>query len=153
MERVGQSVKRELAQLGPAAAAADLTAAWPAAVGEVVARNAWPARIGRDGTLHVNTSSSTWAFELKLLEARIAARLRELVGDGSPRRLRFVPGPVPEPDGGGRDTPVNRHPQPSPADAARARAVAAPIGDEEVRDAVAKALAAGLAKQGADHRV
>ena len=29
-----------------------------------IAANAWPARIARDGTLHVATSSSAWAFEL-----------------------------------------------------------------------------------------
>ena len=34
---------------------ADLVARWPEAVGRGIARNAWPARIARDGTLHVNT--------------------------------------------------------------------------------------------------
>jgi len=61
---IGDDVRRELSRFGPAAGMAELLAAWPAAVGEGIARNAWPARIGRDGTLHVAVASSAWAFEL-----------------------------------------------------------------------------------------
>ena len=41
----------------------ETVAAWPSAVGEEIARNAWPARFARDGTLIVNTRDSVWAFE------------------------------------------------------------------------------------------
>ena len=64
IERIGNEVERELGRFGPAAGMAELLRAWPDAVGEEIARNAWPARIARDGTLHVATSSSAWAFEL-----------------------------------------------------------------------------------------
>ena len=47
IERIGENVKRELGRFGPAAGMADLVTAWPAAVGEQIARNAWPARIAR----------------------------------------------------------------------------------------------------------
>ena len=69
MERIGGEVKRELSRFGSAGAMTELVGAWPAAVGETVAANAWPARLARDGTLHVNAASSTWAFELQQLES------------------------------------------------------------------------------------
>ena len=43
---------------------ADVVARWPERSAPAIARNAWPARIARDGTLHVSTADSVWAFEL-----------------------------------------------------------------------------------------
>src|SRR3954462_455944 len=96
MDRIGGEVKRELSRHGSAGAMTELVRAWPEAVGETVAANAWPARLARDGTLHVNAASSTWAFELQQLEAEIAGRLREAVPKAAPARMRFAPGPLPE---------------------------------------------------------
>ena len=70
---------------------AELVERWPTTVGAAIARNAWPARIARDGTVHVNTADSVWAFELGQRAAEIAEKL------GVPR-VRFAPGPLPEPD-------------------------------------------------------
>ena len=70
---------------------AELVERWPGAVGDGIARNAWPARIARDGTLHVNTADSVWSFELGQRAVEIADKL------GVPR-VRFAPGPLPEPD-------------------------------------------------------
>jgi len=64
MDRVERDVKRELGRFGPVLGMAPLVEAWPGAVGPEIARNAWPARIARDGTLHVHTQDSIWAFEL-----------------------------------------------------------------------------------------
>ena len=50
MEPLGDDVQRELRRLGPNAAIGETVAAWPDAVGDVIARNAWPARYQRDGT-------------------------------------------------------------------------------------------------------
>ena len=63
----------------------------------MVAANAWPARIARDGTLYVNTSSSTWAFELGQLAPAILEQLHQALGKGVPKALKFVPGHLPEP--------------------------------------------------------
>ena len=63
-EPIGEEVRRELGRFGPGGAMAEIVAAWPVAVAAAIAANAWPARIARDGTLHVATSSSAWAFEL-----------------------------------------------------------------------------------------
>jgi predicted nucleic acid-binding Zn ribbon protein len=96
IERLGGEVKRELSRFGGAASMTELVGAWPVAVGETVAANAWPARLTRDGTLHVNAVSSTWAFELQQLESEIAGRLRDASPEAAPARLRFAPGPLPE---------------------------------------------------------
>lgn len=126
---------------------ADVVRAWPAAVGDAVARNAWPARIGRDGTLHVATSSSAWAFELSQLEPRIRSQLAGVLGkDAQPRRLRFAPGRLPEPDPLPGDAAFAPVPEPRPADVAEGERLAADIEDENLRKLVAKAAAASLAR-------
>ena len=68
-----------------------IVAAWPAAVGEEVARNSWPARISRDGVLHVNTSSSAWAFELTQLAAVVLEQLAGALEDGRAERAPLRP--------------------------------------------------------------
>ena len=97
MERIGSDVERELGRFDGAGAMPRIVAVWPAVVGPEVARNAWPARVARDGTLHVNTSSSVWAFELGHLAPRILERLSTELGEQAPKALRFVQGHLPEP--------------------------------------------------------
>lgn len=146
-ERIGDDVKRQLGRFGPAGAMAEIVRAWPKAVGDNIARNAWPARVARDGTLHVNTSSSAWAFELGLLEQQITERLREALGKDAPKSLRFAPGRLPEP---ARETPTRApapRPQPSPEERHEAERLAAPIEDENLRKIVANAAAASLARR------
>ena len=148
MEPIGGEVRRELGRFGSAGEMADLVAAWPAAVGETLAANAWPARIARDGTLLVSAASSTWAFELQQLESEIAGRLREALGKAAPKRLRFAPGPLPElpqPAVEARRAPV---PEPTPEQVREAQELAAPIESEELRKSVEKAARLSLARAG-----
>src|SRR5918998_142820 len=108
----------------------EIVTAWPDAVGPSIARNAWPARVSRDGTLHVATSSSAWAFELGLLEADIRERVAAAVGDDAPARLRFAPGPLPEP---AREVPSERarpRPQPTAQHVQAGEELAATVEDE-----------------------
>jgi hypothetical protein len=141
MDRVGNAVGRELARFGPVVGMAPLVEAWPAAVGPDIARNAWPARLARDGTLHVHATDSIWAFELKGRAEEIRARL----GEHAPRRLAFAPGPVPEPlettSGGAAKAPV----EPTPEHLARAGSLVRVIRDEELREVVARTVALSLA--------
>ena len=88
MERLADAVRGELSRFGAQAEIGRIADAWPAAVGEQIARNAWPARIARDGTLHVNTSSSAWAFELTQLEATIREQARRARAAEAPLRAR-----------------------------------------------------------------
>jgi hypothetical protein len=115
--------------------------AWAAAVGEQIARNAWPARIARDGTLHVNTSSSAWAFELTQLEATIREKLR----DHAPPKLRFAPGALPEGLTAAEAASRATVPEPSDDERMRAAELADAIGDEKLRKLVSRAAAASLA--------
>ena len=152
MERLDGAIRKELRRFGPADAAADaagmvgIVRAWPAAVGETVARNAWPARLTRDGTLVVHASSATWAFELGRMAAEILERLRAEAGADSPPTLRFVPGPIPEPAA----EPAERRAPPRPEvvaeDRLGAAEIAAAIEDEELRETVARTVAASLAR-------
>jgi predicted nucleic acid-binding Zn ribbon protein len=143
-ERLGKEIRRELTRFEPAGAIAEIVELWPSAVGETIARNAWPARIARDGTLHVATSSSAWAFELGLLERKIRGRLEAALGSRL-TRLRFAPGRLPEP---AVETPNDRSvrgSRPTLDDWRTAARLAATIEDENLRKIVAKAAASSLA--------
>lgn len=142
MERIGDAVNKEVQRFGHHGAIGDVVKVWAAAVGEQIARNAWPARVGRDGTLFVHTSSSAWAFELSQLESDIRARL----GDAAPEKIRFAPGPLPEHDPSTPEAPIPTPVEPSAEDAETAAKIAAAIDDEMLRKLVARAAAASLAK-------
>jgi Dna[CI] antecedent, DciA len=145
LEPIGAGLERELGRLGPPGAISAVVAAWPDAVGPAIAANAWPARIARDGTLHVSTGSSAWAFELTQLEETVRARLREQLSDACPERLRFATGRLPEPGPDRVEIQERGLPRPSALALAAAEEIAAPIADPDLRAAVARAAAASLA--------
>jgi predicted nucleic acid-binding Zn ribbon protein len=145
MERIGADVRRELGRFGPAAGMSELVEAWPGVVGDPIARNAWPARLGRDGTLHVATASAAWAFELAQLEGELLDRLRRAAGEAAPARLRFALGRLPEASADAEAAEPSR-PEPSAADLDAAARLASAIEDEELRATVARAAAQSLAR-------
>ncbi|HZT91919.1 MAG TPA: DciA family protein [Gaiellaceae bacterium] len=142
MEPLADEVRRELSRFGPQAGMAEIVDRWPGAVGPAIACNAWPARVGRDGTLHVNTADSVWAFELGQRAGEMAARLRV-------PRLRFAPGPLPPPAEEAPPPPLEA----TPAELELARALAAPIEDENLRETVQKAVSFSLARGRSDPSV
>jgi hypothetical protein len=141
MERVGDSVARELSRFGLVGSGMEpLVEAWPSAVGEEIARNAWPARLARDGTLHVHAKDSIWAFEL----TSRAEEIRRRLGEVAPPRIAFAPGPLPErasPPAEGRGRTSR---EPSPEHRAEAESLTRGIRDPELREIVAKTVAASL---------
>jgi hypothetical protein len=145
-ERIGDEVRRELSRFGPAEGMTEIVRAWPAAMGDQIAQNAWPARLSRDGKLHVATSSSAWAFELAQLEPKLLERLAEALGDRAPAGLRFAPGKLPEPPSGRGSTMPRSAGRPTQSDLDRAAELAAGIDDESLRKIVAKAAAASLSR-------
>ena len=149
MERLDGEVRRELSRFGPAGRLGDVVAVWPEAVGEVVARNAWPARIGRDGTLHVHASSSAWAFELGQLEGTVRGQLAVRLGGEAPPRLRFVVGPLPEAAATSAETGTDVPPA-TQKQVEKAAEWAAVVKDDELRALVARAACASLARAAAD---
>ena len=61
MEPLGDEIGRARARRAREAARRRLRSrAWPEAVGDEIARNAWPARIQRDGTLVVHVRDAVW---------------------------------------------------------------------------------------------
>jgi hypothetical protein len=151
MDRIDRHVREELARFGPVDGdMAAIVRVWAAAVGETIARNAWPARLARDGTLHVHTASSTWAFELGTLAPAILEKLRPELGEATPPALKFAPGPVPEPASEGSGAATLKVPEAGPEERSQAARIAAPIEDEELREYVARAAAASLVRGRSD---
>ena len=144
MDPVGDEIRAELRRIGADSGAGDVVGAWPSAVGEEIARNAWPARTQPDGTLVVHVRDSIWGFELTQRAPEIAERL-----PGRPR-LKFVPGPLP-------DTLPEEESKPlveaTPEQAREAAELAAGIEDPNLREYVAKAIKAALVRTPDDRSV
>jgi hypothetical protein len=141
MERVADSVARELSRFGSVGGGLEpVVEAWPAAVGEEIARNAWPARFARDGTLHVHAKDSIWAFEL----TSRAEEIRRRLGEVAPARLIFAAGPLPERAPPPNEKASRRPRKPTPEQLAEAEALTRGIRDSELRGIVAKTVAASL---------
>jgi hypothetical protein len=136
MERLSETVRGEAARFGAVGVLGDLAERWPGEVGTAIARNAWPSRLARDGTLHVNTADSVWAFELSQRAGEIAERL-------GVERVRFAPGPL------ATTAPVpslDPLPSPTPAELEEAARIAAPLSDENLRETIEKAACLSLAR-------
>jgi hypothetical protein len=138
------SVEIELRRVGgsaPGGGMAELVRAWPSAVGEAIARNAWPARVTRDGRVVVHVASSAWAQELTQLETTVRDRL----GAAAPAGFRFMVGPLPEV--GPSEVAEPRMPSvtPSEGDLAAAEALTCGIEDQDLRERVKRAAALSLA--------
>ena len=146
MKQLGDDVKRELGRFGPEGGISELVEAWPDAVGETIARSAWPARVARDGTLHVNTTDSIWAFELASRAGEIAKRL-------GVERIRFAPGRLPEAFEPDPKESASAPVKPSECLQQEGARLAAGIEDENLRKIVARAVAASLAKGISDRSV
>jgi hypothetical protein len=124
---------------GRASDVAAIARRWPEAVGEAIAREAWPARLTPDGELVVHASGAVWASELSLLARQLQGRL-EAVGIVPAPSLRFTVGAVPrrrDPDA--ENTPKTALP-PDP----RADRWTAAIRDPELREAVSTAARSWL---------
>jgi len=145
VEPLGDQIRAELSRVGAdSVAAGDAVTAWPVAVGDEIARNAWPAWTQPDGTLVVHVRDAIWGFELTQRATEISERL-----PGRPR-LRFTPGPLP-------DTPPAPPPAPpaeaSPEQSREAAAITAGIMDPDLRESVAKVIKAALARAPNDRPV
>jgi len=152
VERLEETLRGALRGAGvpDAGALADVTRVWPEAVGDAIARAAWPQRIARDGTLLVAASSASWAFELGLLGAEILEKLAASVGAGAPTAIRFSPGVVPSPPAplAGVAAPVP--PEVDGPTRLLAEELTIAMTDEQLRATIARAAAASLAKAASD---
>lgn len=153
MERLGDDPRRILAAAGSSdtGEVVAVSRVWRDAVGPAVAAAAWPSRIARDGTMHVATVSSVWAFELGRMQDQVLEQVRALLPDLRATSVRFAPGPVPEPAAEPRPGPGDP-PVPTAEETAAGRSLAASIADDGLRETVARAAAASLARARSDRR-
>ena len=150
MDRIGNEIERELSRSGSrdAVPLAAVTTAWPAAVGDAVARHAWPLRISRDGTLHVAVESATWAQELVAPRGRrprgaATAARRGGAGEAAVRG-RADPRATGCPRAG--ENALGEPPEVPPEIESEASSAAAAIDDPELRELVARAARTSLLK-------
>ena len=143
MDRLSDSVRSHLVRLGPQASLPEFFERWPEAVGPGIARNAWPSRIAKDGTVHVNTSDSVWAYELSLQASAIATRLGVAA-------VKFAPGPLPRDEYVPEIVPP---PDPGPEAQARAAEMASGVENAELRTSIERALGYALSPSEADRPV
>jgi hypothetical protein len=144
MEPLGDQIRAELRRVGADSGAGDAVAAWPTAVGDEIARNAWPARTQPDGTLVVHVRDAIWGFELTQRAGEIAERL-----PGRPK-LRFTPGPLPDASPDPATPPAA---EVSPEHAREAAAIAAGIADPNLRESVVRVVKAALSRAPDDRSV
>ena len=144
MDQIAEQIRAELSRLGADRGPGDAVTAWPAAVGDEIAHHAWPAKTQPDGTLVVHVRDAIWGFELTQRAAEISERL-----PGRPR-LRFTLGPLPET---GVEPPPAPPVEASPEQAREADELAAGIVDPKLRESVAKAIKASLARAPDDRPV
>ena len=135
-----------------AGALSDVTRVWPQAVGDAIARAAWPQRIARDGTLLVAASSASWAFELGLLAEEILGKLAAALGAGAPTAIRFSPGVVPSSTAPLAENAAPVAPEVDDQTRLRAEELTAGMADERLRATIARAAAASLARAASDRR-
>lgn len=151
MERLGEGIESELRRFsGFQGEMPAIVSAWPGAVGSEVARNAWPARVDRDGALRVHTSSSAWAFELTQLADKVLDQLGAALAGRAPRGVRFAPGPLPEAaplEEAERQRPIV---EPTAESRATGAVIASGIRDDELRKQVARAVSLSLERARAD---
>ena len=140
MERLGDLLKRELGRHGPQAGIGDAVEAWPGAVGEEIARNAWPARFTRDGTLIAHVRDSVWGFELTQRADEIAKRLSNV------KAIKFIPGPLPEGERDHAEAALQGPPTPTQEQVKQAAEWTSGIEDEELRKVVTKSAELSLAR-------
>jgi hypothetical protein len=144
MDPLGEQIRAEMHRMGADSGAGDAGSAWLAAVGDEIARNAWPARTQADGTLVVHVRDAIWGFELTQRAAEISGRL-----PGRPR-LRFAPGELPDRASDPAPAPPA---EATPAQAREAASLAAVIEDPNLRQSVAKAIKAALVRASNDRSV
>ena len=85
------AVREALQRGAPRTGLAAAQTVWPQVVGEAIAAAAEPVD-ERDGVLTVRCQSATWAQELSLMEGQLLDRLRDRLGEQSPRAIKVLAG-------------------------------------------------------------
>jgi len=126
MERAGKALAK--LKLSEAISPEQLAfAAWTAAVGERIARHAWPKALVR-GALRVEAEDWMWQQQLFQLRPHILAKIAELVGAGVVTDLTFSTA------GRTADSVPRRPPQPAPSHGATHGEIASADEADRIKD-------------------
>ena len=94
--QIGAAIAAARGRAAPPTTLAAVQQAWPEAVGAQIASAAEPVA-ERQGTVIVRCRAAVWADELDLMQDRILARLKDMLGPLAPGGLRFEVGNSGEP--------------------------------------------------------
>jgi hypothetical protein len=127
---------------------AALTGAWARTVGDAAARHSEPVRRSRQGVVTVGCSSAAWAQELTARREELLDRLRDAAPDAGISGLRFavadhVAGAA---DRIGEAPPRRPAPAPGPSEREAGARAADGIGDERIRELIARLAATSAAR-------
>jgi predicted nucleic acid-binding Zn ribbon protein len=86
--QAGEAFRVARERAAPKTGLAAVQAAWAEALGERLADVATPIS-ERSGTLTIECTDGVWAQELDLMQGQLLERLREVLGERSPRALKF----------------------------------------------------------------
>jgi len=87
-KRIGDTLERALGPVTPMTPLADLQRIWPSIVGPEIAAVTSVSK-ERDGTVTIDCENAVWAAELEMMGPQFREKLRPLMGDQTPERLRF----------------------------------------------------------------
>lgn len=127
---------------------AALAGVWARVVGDAAGRYSEPVRRSRAGVVTIGCSSAAWAQELSARREELLERLRVAAPDAGVSGLRFA---VADHVAGAAErigAPLPPRPAPAPAAADRAAGARAAdgIGDERIRELIARLAATAAAR-------
>ncbi|MBK5232137.1 MAG: DUF721 domain-containing protein [Thermoleophilia bacterium] len=85
---IGATLGRALDPVAPMTPLAELQRIWPSVVGPGIAAVTKVSK-ERDGTVTIECESTVWAAELEMMGPQFREKLRPLMGDQTPEKLRF----------------------------------------------------------------
>ncbi len=85
---IGAALDRVLGPAQPLTTLAEVQRVWRTTVGPGIADVTTVAE-ERGGTVTIECESTVWAGELAMMEAQLLEKLRPLLGEGTPEKLRF----------------------------------------------------------------
>ncbi|MBK8294026.1 MAG: DUF721 domain-containing protein [Solirubrobacterales bacterium] len=87
-KRIGDTLDRALGPVTPMTPLAELQRIWPSVAGPEIAA-VTSVSDERDGTVTIECESAVWAAELEMMGAQFREKLRPLMGEHTPEKLRF----------------------------------------------------------------
>ena len=85
---IGAVLERALDPIAPLTTLAEVQRVWPSTVGPGIAAVTTVSE-ERDGTVTIECESAVWANELAMMGPQLLEKLRPLLGDRTPEKLRF----------------------------------------------------------------